>query len=250
MPPRPLTNISTSGRESAGEYQTLTPRTPRTRSAFSESFTEIELERLDEEEEDDNGNSSRSPLLPTHSNSNLNRRTRDKASQIGQMMIDAYNDWRKDLKLEIILARIPILVGGFIAAFMIYLVFVTYDSPDYLDKYFEQFYNKSTISYENYSNFPLHPNEFLLECYKLSPVTTKPYSRGYWYMDQNTLADVVHADEKPGYKPTHRYQHVCKSSITYMLGGDVGLLADLALMAQVAALAREVRGKAILRALY
>lgn len=33
---------------------------------------------------------------------------------------------------------------------------------------------------------------------------------------------------------------ICASTMTYMLDGKVGLMADLALMAQVAALAREV----------
>lgn len=47
--------------------------------------------------------------------------------------------------------------------------------------------------------------------------------------------DVLHDDENV--KGTGK---VCSSTITYMLGGTVGLSADLALIAQAAALAHEV----------
>jgi hypothetical protein len=55
----------------------------------------------------------------------------------------------------------------------------------------------------------------------------------YWTPDRwNNIGpvDVYHL-EAPG---------VCSNTITYMLDGKVGLLADLALLAQTAALAREV----------
>jgi len=52
--------------------------------------------------------------------------------------------------------------------------------------------------------------------------------------------DVPHHDKKNDYKlPEGEPTTVCKSTITYMLDGKVGLVADLALMAQTAALARE-----------
>ena len=47
------------------------------------------------------------------------------------------------------------------------------------------------------------------------------------------VLDVVHHDNEGG-------AEVCTSTITYMFDGTVGLLADLALVAQAAALAREV----------
>jgi len=40
----------------------------------------------------------------------------------------------------------------------------------------------------------------------------------------------------------HTDKSICSSTITYMLDGTVGLSADLALLSQAAALAREVRG--------
>ncbi|KAJ2918427.1 hypothetical protein MD484_g2011, partial [Candolleomyces efflorescens] len=57
---------------------------------------------------------------------------------------------------------------------------------------------------------------------------------GYWEQGHNHAGapmDVDHIDE-----PSDK---ICNSTITYMLDGNVGLAADLALMAQAAALARE-----------
>ncbi|EEB92437.1 hypothetical protein MPER_09052 [Moniliophthora perniciosa FA553] len=56
---------------------------------------------------------------------------------------------------------------------------------------------------------------------------------GYWEPDPMGTMDVVHADEED------ETSEICPSTITYMLSGRVGLVADLALMAQAAALARE-----------
>lgn len=60
--------------------------------------------------------------------------------------------------------------------------------------------------------------------------------------DTNAMGplDVLHHDEAPDYQLPEGETAVCSATITYMLDGSVGLLADLALMAQVAALAREV----------
>jgi hypothetical protein len=64
----------------------------------------------------------------------------------------------------------------------------------------------------------------------------------YWEPHEMGVMDVVHHDDKHDYKlPEGQRTAVCSSTITYMLDGQVGLLADLALMAQAAALAREVR---------
>lgn len=52
------------------------------------------------------------------------------------------------------------------------------------------------------------------------------------------ILDVAHHDDNK--VAEGQRTAVCTSTITYMLDGEVGLLADLALMAQAAALAREV----------
>jgi hypothetical protein len=83
------------------------------------------------------------------------------------------------------------------------------------------------ISYENYTEFPLTPAQYRAECWKLNSGMMMNY--GYW------------ADAKTDV-PTGRDPGVCSGTITYMLGGGVGLLADLGLMAQVAGMAREVSG--------
>ncbi|KAF8665391.1 hypothetical protein AX16_000410 [Volvariella volvacea WC 439] len=94
------------------------------------------------------------------------------------------------------------------------------------------------ISYENYTQFPLRPNEYLTEC---SKIMHGYMSHGdYWDDPMHGLQDVAHHDVAPDYTlPEGEVNTVCKSTITYMLDGTVGLLADLALMAQTAALARE-----------
>lgn len=92
------------------------------------------------------------------------------------------------------------------------------------------------ISYEGYTDFPLRPGEYAAECVRQEQFPD-PIQRGaYW---KQAPADVPHPhdahERKPGLKPW------CKSTITYSLSGDIGLLADLALLTQAAALAREVR---------
>jgi hypothetical protein len=93
------------------------------------------------------------------------------------------------------------------------------------------------ISYENYTHFPLDPLEYKAECYKL--VGDVMGAMEFWSGEE----DVVHHDQvDPGPYPPHEGlpTHFCNKTITYMLDGHVGLLADLALMAQAAGLAREV----------
>ncbi|TFK68260.1 hypothetical protein BDN72DRAFT_798009 [Pluteus cervinus] len=103
--------------------------------------------------------------------------------------------------------------------------------------------SSNTISYSNYTQFPLLPDQYRDECAKLMHGYM---SHGdYWNPPLHTngeIPDVEHHDVKPDSTyslPEGGVNTVCKSTITYMLDGKVGLLADLALMAQVAALARE-----------
>ncbi|TFK26655.1 hypothetical protein FA15DRAFT_667127 [Coprinopsis marcescibilis] len=89
--------------------------------------------------------------------------------------------------------------------------------------------NMQSISYANYTTFPLTPVQYLQECGKQM---SGFMSHGdYWDVSPMGEMDVEHED--PPQTGT------CKSTITYMLSGRVGLAADLALMAATAALARE-----------
>ena len=65
---------------------------------------------------------------------------------------------------------------------------------------------------------------------------------GYWAPPPHGMMDVAHHDDVTDYHlPEGEMTKVCAKTITYQLDGHVGLVADLALMAQAAALAREVR---------
>lgn len=93
------------------------------------------------------------------------------------------------------------------------------------------------ISYENYTDFPLRPVVYRAECDKLMHGFMPP--KAYW---GEGLKDVPHREEIDEHGLPEGYRNaVCKSTVTYQMGGHAGLMADLGLMAQVAALAREVR---------
>ena len=63
----------------------------------------------------------------------------------------------------------------------------------------------------------------------------------YWALPPHDSMDVKHHDDVTNYHlPEGERTKVCTKTITYQLDGNVGLAADLALMAQAAALAREV----------
>ncbi|KAA1471440.1 hypothetical protein DENSPDRAFT_837431 [Dentipellis sp. KUC8613] len=92
-------------------------------------------------------------------------------------------------------------------------------------------HNDSIISYENYTRFPLLPTEYRSECWKI------PMHHDYYWSGHK---DVIHHDiVNPDKLPEGERTQICSRTITYMLDGHVGLLADLALMAQAAAMARE-----------
>jgi hypothetical protein len=79
--------------------------------------------------------------------------------------------------------------------------------------------------------------EYKAECHKLMGEVMGPMK--FWSGQE----DVIHHDEiEPENHPAAEDlpTRICSKTITYMLDGHVGLLADLALMAQVAGLARMV----------
>ncbi|KAJ7597741.1 hypothetical protein C8J56DRAFT_327382 [Mycena floridula] len=234
---RPLTsNLTLSGRSAPAEYQTLTPRTPHSRAG--DGFTDIELPPSQEED----GDSAQSdPLLPTSSNSNPTSRRIyvDDKFRVDKHLVAAFRDWKRDLSVGTVLSRIPIVVGGFLAAFMIFLVVVSYNKPTLLNKYLGS-HPGGMIFYEaeGFHEFPLHPEEFVLQCDKMQQTMFFPVG-GYWGPPRNGIVlDTYHPDEDI-MENLPENERICESSITYMLGGTAGLMADLALMAQMAALARE-----------
>lgn len=93
------------------------------------------------------------------------------------------------------------------------------------------------ITYDNYTKFPLLPTEYLAECNKL--MSGFMHHGAYWADKQK---DVPHREQIDEHGLPEGFRNaICSSTVTYMLSGEVGLLADLGLMSQIAALAREVR---------
>lgn len=92
------------------------------------------------------------------------------------------------------------------------------------------------IKYQNYTQFPLTGDQYRDEC---SNMMKFMHHGDFWDVPPHGPLDIEHhEDEIEG--PEGGITKVCSNTITYMLDGHVGLLADLALLAQTAALAREV----------
>ncbi|KAG9081212.1 hypothetical protein FRC07_014579, partial [Ceratobasidium sp. 392] len=83
------------------------------------------------------------------------------------------------------------------------------------------------IDYSGYSAFPLTPEQYSTECWKHQ---SHANHGGYWYKPPGGVADVTHPATN---------EKICSSTITFMFDGGRGLMADLALIAQLAGLARE-----------
>ncbi|KAJ3934743.1 MAG: hypothetical protein NXY57DRAFT_914158 [Lentinula lateritia] len=248
--PRPLTNLddtrdpssssSPLASASAYEHQSLTPRTPRSRAGFG-GYEEAELGERNRQHDDDDEEdvrSSAAPLLhPSVGNDN--------------------NDglWRKDVQSflgldkvspDMIAERLPVVAGCLIAGLLLFFALVAFRSPGTLEYYIgatvpseANFTTSPTsvspedpsllISYANYTSFPLLPTEYVSECYKVYPEGRMKPTK-YWGEDGVPTKDVTHHERPEG---------TCSSTITYMLDGRIGLASDLALIAQIAALARE-----------
>ena len=254
--PRPLTNVA------PGHYdpdQQLTPRTPHSGSRTSraeQGFAKLQIVEEANDAEDDGGDTFQSaPLLASSSSARFSRRnTQLPASpkHNGQKILD-----RSAVILSTAISRLPFLAGILTAGILLLLTVLSFTRREALHKYvgakapditvstsgnkagptssLQQEHGVHLLSYENYTTFPLFPFQYLAECNKLN----SGYMRhgDYWDISLTGVIDTAHHDPSA----TGGNARVCSSSITYMLDGTVGLTADLALMAQAAALAREVR---------
>ena len=120
------------------------------------------------------------------------------------------------------------IIGLTIILFLIFLLGVVYRRSEQEEEMYDQEVqgessNITLISYENYTRFPLTSKQYRAECRKFHHGEMKHMA--YW---TDLMTDVPHHSSGSG---------VCKSTVTYMLGSEVGLMGDLALLAQVAALA-------------
>ena len=125
------------------------------------------------------------------------------------------------------------IIGLTAALFLVFLVGVAYRKSGrtlygQFDEVQNEHSNITLISYENYTMFPLTPTQYRAECRK---VNKEMKHMAYW---TDVMMDVLHVPALG----------VCKSTVTYMLGSEVGLMGELGLLAQVAALADSVSAKA------
>ena len=249
-PPPPLSNIPTASARLKPDP--LTPRTPHSRSGRAEeAFTEIELEQYgDSDYREYAQQQQQEPLLASSSSAGFpSSGYRAK----GDDNMDAKKKSRGPLVvMQRLVSRCGLVFGSALALVLFLTTVVSYNHPDYLlsvsgispspiptpkQDDITLLHPENIISYENYTHFPLDPLEYKNECHKLMGGFMP--SMKFWSGEK----DVVHHDTvDPGKYPTLEGlpTRVCNKTITYMLDGHVGLLADLALMAQAAGLALEV----------
>ena len=254
--PRQLTNVA------PGHYdpdQQLTPRTPHSGSRTSQAeqgFAKLQIVEQANDTEGDGGDTLQfAPLLASSSSARFSRRnTQQPPTRKKFRIID-----RSAVILSTAISRLPLVAGILTAGILLLLTVLSFTRREALHKYvgakapnitstpgskagpttspprpLQQEHGVHLLSYENYTRFPLFPLQYLAECKKLN----SGYMRhgDYWDIGIMGVIDTAHHDPSA----TGGKRSVCSSSITYMLDGTVGLTADLALMAQAAALAREV----------
>jgi len=250
MPPPRLTNIPSASARL--KTDPLTPRTPHSRSGRAEeAFSEIELEQFGDSDYHEYAQQQREPLLASSTSV-------DFPSSAYRARGDDLGVQKKSrgpvVVMRLLVSRCGLVFGSALALALFLAIIMSYKDPKYLlsasgiaapspspiptQKQDDNtlLHPENIISYENYTHFPLDPLEYLHECNKLMGGFTPPMK--FWSGEK----DVVHHDVvDPGiYPPLENLPtRICNKTITYMLDGHVGLLADLALMAQAAGLARE-----------
>jgi hypothetical protein len=247
MPPR--LNLSTaSARVPPGQ---LTPRTPHSRAGRAEeAFTELEMDQFGDSDYREYTQQQSEPLLTSSAGTAFppsGYRVRgDDDRDTGTKGRNHRNNFRW------LVANSGLILGSGLAMVLFLMIVLSYKRPDVLlstigvedaaspiatapeQDDIPSLDTEHLISYENYTHFPLDPMEYQAECKKLLGEVNGPYWSGQ--------EDVIHHGAKPGKYPVAEGlpTQICSKTITYMLDGYVGLLADLALMAQAAGLAREV----------
>ncbi|TFY82435.1 hypothetical protein EWM64_g1571, partial [Hericium alpestre] len=272
MPPHPLHNLS-SAREYREDGQSLTPRTPHSKAGRAEeAFTEQELQEFgdDEHRSYSAAQQQSEPLLASSASATFPPSGFRLRGDNDEKSHASANETLRIVKWCI--TNVGLVLGSLLAIVLFLMVVLSFKKPDILRQAIGDSvtiagsgssslpsatiagppkqddavapakpssthtsqHNASVISYENYTSFPLLPEEYRDECWKLMSGYMQHDS--YW----SGHKDVIHHEvEDAGKTPEGERTQICSRSMTYMLDGHVGLLADLALMAQVAALARE-----------
>lgn len=239
--PKPLKNLS-SALPHSGDNGSLTPRTPHSRTARLEGgFAKLQVSDANGFEDDTFiGQHQSEPLLAS---SSTGRFPGDPTSSKTTGLVRSTREPVSPM------TRVLLLFGIGVAGVLLLLIVLSFTRRDIIHQFLglhipvpspsstkaSQHHPQTgahAISYENYTKFPLLGTEYLKECQK--QMSGFMHHGDYWegHSHDGVAVDVDHFDGPN--------DHICKSTVTYMLDGNVGLAADLALMAQAAALAREV----------
>jgi len=247
--PRPLTNVATAVPHTSEQ---LTPRTPHNinngsrTSRAEQGFAKLQLSEANDDEYDEQNTLQSAPLLASSSTARFSIR-----SSHGRPSPATKNAGQRNITmlhptqiLSVAVSRLPLAFGIFMGGVLLILIVLSFTRPEALHKYVgakapstshttpttSPSPPESKANLLNYTTFPLHTQEYLLECAKQHQGYIA--HGDYWDMSPMGALDVQHDADKS----------ICSSTITYMLDGTVGLSADLALLSQAAALAHEVRG--------
>ncbi|KAJ3570634.1 hypothetical protein NP233_g4277 [Leucocoprinus birnbaumii] len=245
--PKSFDNLASGVHTSSLDEQNLTPRTPRSRFDRQDT-TEGQYDDVDLHPAVDNETQTllsselnrNSPTYPTQQSSG-----RTKNASKAQRFRSATR-----------FVDIPLILGTLLACFLFGLIVFSYKHPGRLQEYVGINGPKpSPVADEAVKNptppplkppvkeMLLHPSEYVAQCRERMGGFM---SHGdYWdepLMDMKM--DTINAtanEDSAGIEMdnTSGKKAVCSKTITYLLDGEVGLLADLSLIAQTAALARE-----------
>ena len=248
--PRPLTNVAPARYD---PDQQLTPRTPHSGSRTSraeQGFAKLQIVEANDAEDDDRYDTLQSaPLLASSSSARFTSRNAEQPHTSTKFRSQKILI-QSAAVLSAIVSRLPLALGILTAGILLFLTVISFTRREALHKYVGAKAPNLTVSTSSIklgpstspsspehglvATFPLHPPQYLAECNKLN---TGYMAHGdYWDISFMDPTDTAHHEQSTG-----ENSMICSSTITYMLDGTVGLTADLALMAQAAALAREVK---------
>ena len=225
--PRPHMNLSSAV---PTKHHRLTPRAPRTASGSRTSQPQEDLAnvRLTEATEVDLDNDpcalQSAPLLASSSTAQF--LARERRSSVASAK-DSKNQFSRSLWAAASAA--PLAVGILISGLLLFMLVLSLTRPGSLHRYLGLKSTSPAVQQSTNKSAILHPNEYLKICGKMHGGFV--HHGDYWDMDHDMSTDM---------HTRFNESIVCSKTITYMMDGTVGLAADLALVAQAAALAREV----------
>jgi hypothetical protein len=219
------------------EHHQLTPRTPRTASGsrtsrLEQGFAKIRLTEANEADLDDDPSTLQSaPLLASSSTARFSARERRSSASPKE---SRRNQFAGSLRAAATIA--PLALGILIGALLLFMLVLSLTRPGSLHRYLGVKPTPSSPGHDSSSTsmiLPLQPIEYLKLCVKMHG----------GYVHHGDYWDINHDMGSDTHTTTNGSSTVCSKTITYILDGTVGLTADLALIAQAAALAREVQNQ-------